>query len=53
MGDLAALKSDGTRGKTPPRAKAAKRPVILVHGLLLSQKMHRPLAEELAARATA
>ncbi len=30
--------------------KAAKRPVILVHGLLLSQKMHRPLAEDLAAR---
>ncbi len=26
------------------------RPVILVHGLLLSQEMHRPLAEDLAAR---
>jgi pimeloyl-ACP methyl ester carboxylesterase len=25
-------------------------PVILVHGLLLSQEMHRPLAEDLAAR---
>src|SRR5271168_5188563 len=30
---------------------AAKgRPLILLHGLLLSQEMHRPLAEELAAR---
>ncbi len=49
-GGPAELKSDGTRGKTPPRAKAAKRPIILVHGLLLSQKMHKPLAKELAAR---
>jgi pimeloyl-ACP methyl ester carboxylesterase len=47
---LAALTSAGTRGKTARRTAAAKRPVILVHGLLLSQKMHRPLAEELAAR---
>jgi pimeloyl-ACP methyl ester carboxylesterase len=47
---LAALTSEGTRGKTSRRNAAAKRPVILVHGLLLSQKMHRPLAEELAAR---
>jgi pimeloyl-ACP methyl ester carboxylesterase len=47
---LAALRSNGTRGKTSRRATASKRPVILVHGLLLSQKMHRPLAEELAAR---
>ncbi len=47
---LAALTSEGTRGKTSRRAAVAKRPVILVHGLLLSQKMHRPLAEALAAR---
>ncbi len=47
---LAALTNDGTRGKTSRRAVSAKRPLILVHGLLLSQKMHRPLAEELAAR---
>ncbi len=47
---LAALESNGTRGKTSRRTAAAKRPVILVHGLLLSQKMHRPLAKELAAR---
>ena len=47
---LTALESNGTRGKTSRRTAAAKRPVILVHGLLLSQKMHRPLAEELASR---
>jgi pimeloyl-ACP methyl ester carboxylesterase len=49
-GGPAALTSSGARGKTSQRASAAKRPVILVHGLLLSQKMHRPLAKELAAR---
>jgi pimeloyl-ACP methyl ester carboxylesterase len=47
---LAALTSAGTRGKTSRRTAASKRPVILVHGLLLSQKMDRPLAEDLAAR---
>jgi pimeloyl-ACP methyl ester carboxylesterase len=49
-GGPAALTSAGTRGKTSRRAAASKRPVILVHGLLLSQKMHQPLAEDLAAR---
>jgi pimeloyl-ACP methyl ester carboxylesterase len=49
-GGPAALKSDGKRGKTSRRAGASKRPAILVHGLLLSQKMHRPLAEDLAGR---
>jgi pimeloyl-ACP methyl ester carboxylesterase len=47
---LAALTKEGTRGKTARRTAAAKRPVILVHGLLLSQNMHRPLAESLAAK---
>jgi pimeloyl-ACP methyl ester carboxylesterase len=47
---LAALTEEGKRGKTTRRTAAAKRPVILVHGLLLSQKMHRPLAEDLARR---
>jgi pimeloyl-ACP methyl ester carboxylesterase len=28
----------------------ADRPLILLHGLMLSQEMHRPLAEDLAAR---
>ncbi len=46
---LAALGSNGTRGKATRRSAAAKRPLILVHGLLMSQKMHRPLAQELAA----
>jgi pimeloyl-ACP methyl ester carboxylesterase len=40
----------GKRGRTARAARAASRPVILVHGLLLSQEMHRPLAEDLAAR---
>jgi pimeloyl-ACP methyl ester carboxylesterase len=36
--------SNGTLGA------AQGRPLILLHGLLLSQQMHRPLAEELARR---
>jgi pimeloyl-ACP methyl ester carboxylesterase len=47
---LAALKKDGTRSKTVRRTASEERPVILVHGLLLSQKMHQPLAEDLAAK---
>jgi pimeloyl-ACP methyl ester carboxylesterase len=47
---LAALQSNGTRGRASRRTAASNRPVILVHGLLLSQKMHRPLAKALAAR---
>jgi pimeloyl-ACP methyl ester carboxylesterase len=49
-GGPAALTSGGARGRTAKSAPAAGRPVILVHGLLLSQEMHRPLAEDLAAR---
>lgn len=49
-GGPAAVTSQGTRSRTSRRAGASKRPVILIHGLLLSQKMHRPLAEDLAAR---
>jgi pimeloyl-ACP methyl ester carboxylesterase len=49
-GGPAAVTSAGTRGASSRRAPAAQRPVILVHGLLLSQKMHKPLAEDLAAR---
>jgi pimeloyl-ACP methyl ester carboxylesterase len=40
----------GARGRTARSAPAAGRPLILLHGLLLSQEMHRPLAEDLAAR---
>jgi pimeloyl-ACP methyl ester carboxylesterase len=47
---LAAVGKDGTRGRSSRRASAEKRPIILVHGLLLSQNMHRPLAKALAAK---
>jgi pimeloyl-ACP methyl ester carboxylesterase len=50
-GGPAAVTSGGTRGRTARGASsAAARPLILLHGLLLSQEMHRPLAEDLAAR---
>jgi len=49
-GGPAAVTERGTRGRTAPSAAAADRPLILVHGLLLSQEMHRPLAEALATR---
>jgi pimeloyl-ACP methyl ester carboxylesterase len=49
-GGLAAVTDRGTRGRTARSAPAGDRPLILVHGLLLSQEMHRPLAEALAAR---
>jgi pimeloyl-ACP methyl ester carboxylesterase len=48
-GGPAALTKAGARGRTAKSSPAANRPVILVHGLLLSQEMHRPLAEDLAA----
>jgi pimeloyl-ACP methyl ester carboxylesterase len=49
-GGPAAVASGGRRGRTAKSAPAADRPLILLHGLLLSQEMHRPLAEALAAR---
>ena len=49
-GGPAAVTKAGARGRTAKSSPAANRPVILVHGLLLSQEMHRPLAEDLAAR---
>jgi pimeloyl-ACP methyl ester carboxylesterase len=48
-GGPAAVTPTGRRSRTAPSAPAASRPVILVHGLLLSQEMHRPLARDLAA----
>ncbi len=48
-GGPAAVAAGGRRGRTAKSAPAATRPVILVHGLLLSQEMHRPLAYDLAA----
>jgi pimeloyl-ACP methyl ester carboxylesterase len=49
-GGPAAVTGGGGRGRTARTAGAAKRPLILLHGLLLSQDMHKPLAEALAAR---
>jgi pimeloyl-ACP methyl ester carboxylesterase len=49
-GGPAAVTAAGGRGRTAKSSQAGSRPLILVHGLLLSQQMHRPLAEELAAR---
>jgi pimeloyl-ACP methyl ester carboxylesterase len=49
-GGPAALTASGGRGRTAKSAGAGTRPLILVHGLLLSQQMHRRLAEDLAAQ---
>ncbi len=49
-GRPAAITPTGGRGRTAGSAPASTRPLILIHGLLLSQEMHRPLAEDLAAR---
>ncbi len=49
-GGPAAVTATGGRGRTAKSAPAGGRPLILLHGLLLSQEMHRPLAKDLAAR---
>jgi pimeloyl-ACP methyl ester carboxylesterase len=49
-GGPAALAPGGGRGRTARSSPAQDRPLILLHGLLLSQEMHRPLAEDLASR---
>jgi pimeloyl-ACP methyl ester carboxylesterase len=49
-GGPAAVTANGSRGRTARSAPAGDRPLILLHGLLLSQEMHLPLAEALAAR---
>jgi pimeloyl-ACP methyl ester carboxylesterase len=48
-GGPAAVTPAGARGRTAHSAPASARPLILIHGLLLSQRMHWPLAEDLAA----
>lgn len=40
----------GGRGRTARSAQAHDRPIVLIHGLLLSQTMDYPLAASLAAR---
>jgi pimeloyl-ACP methyl ester carboxylesterase len=49
-GGPAAVAPGGVRGRTARSGAASAHPLILLHGLLLSQEMHRPLAEDLAAR---
>jgi pimeloyl-ACP methyl ester carboxylesterase len=49
-GGPATVTATGTRGKTARSSKALQRPVILIHGLLLSQTMDQRLAQDLAAR---
>jgi pimeloyl-ACP methyl ester carboxylesterase len=49
-GGPAAVAENGVRGRTAKSAPASGRALILLHGLLLSQEMHKPLAEDLAAR---
>src|SRR4030088_954669 len=49
-GGPAQMTSGGGRGRTARSSPAQDRPLILVHGLLLSQEMHRPLAKDLARR---
>ncbi len=49
-GGPAAVTAAGVRGRTARSAAPGARPIVLLHGLLLSQLMHRPLAEALAAR---
>jgi|HubBroStandDraft_2_1064218.scaffolds.fasta_scaffold00023_11 pimeloyl-ACP methyl ester carboxylesterase len=49
-GGPAAVTATGVRGRTARSATGSERTLILLHGLLLSQEMHRPLAEDLAAR---
>ena len=44
-------RSGAARAAAAPNVKAASgRPIILLHGLLLSQDMHAPLARDLAAK---
>jgi pimeloyl-ACP methyl ester carboxylesterase len=49
-GGPAEVTPGGGRGRTARSAGANTRPLILLHGLLLSQEMNVPLAKDLAAR---
>jgi pimeloyl-ACP methyl ester carboxylesterase len=49
-GPAAVVTASGRRARSSRKAPAAGRPLILVHGLLLSQEMHKPLAKALAAQ---
>jgi pimeloyl-ACP methyl ester carboxylesterase len=47
-GGPAAVTETGARGRSARSAAADDRPLILLHGLLLTQEMHAPLARSLA-----
>jgi len=47
-GGPAAVAPGGGRGRAAKSSATADRPLILLHGLLLSQEMHAPLARSLA-----
>jgi pimeloyl-ACP methyl ester carboxylesterase len=47
-GGPAAISPTGGRGRTAKSSPASARPLILVHGVLLSQEMNKPLAKTLA-----
>jgi pimeloyl-ACP methyl ester carboxylesterase len=49
-GGPAAVTAAGRRGRTARRRPGQDRPLIMAHAVLLSQTMHWPLAEYLAAR---
>lgn len=49
-GGPAAVTPAGKRGRTARQAPAKTRPLIMAHAVMLSQAMHWPLAEYLAAR---
>jgi pimeloyl-ACP methyl ester carboxylesterase len=49
-GGPAAVTATGKRGRTARKAPAKSRPLIMAHAVMLSQAMHWPLAEHLAAR---
>jgi pimeloyl-ACP methyl ester carboxylesterase len=49
-GGPVAVTAAGGRGPTAKSAPASARALIIVHGVLLSQEMNRPLAKDLAAR---
>jgi pimeloyl-ACP methyl ester carboxylesterase len=48
-GGPTAVTATGGRGRAAKSVSAGSRPLILIHGLLLSQEMHLQLAKDLAA----
>src|SRR5664280_2529783 len=44
-GGPAAVTEAGARGRTARSSRSGSRPLLLAHGLLLSQELHRPLGD--------